>query len=91
VEVTGVGFAFILFGLPLFAGILAGVVTRLWWSGALAGSLLTIIYSFTIANWTILAWVPIHALLGTLGSGLVWLLMGFARRMHVEEEEARRR
>ena len=91
------GFFLAFVGFPLLAlgaGFLTAALAPLAWRrasalrrlglSAAAGALTTVVLSFTVANTTLLVWLPIHAAVGLVG-GVVWQtaagLVGYAGRM----------
>jgi hypothetical protein len=59
--------------LAVLAGLVAGLLTRRWWSGPAVGAALTGSLSLMVADEQHLVWLPAYAGLGLLGSSLGWL------------------
>lgn len=71
------GFFLAFVGFPVLAfavGFVAGLLFTKLWAGAVAGALTNVVLTVTVANESLLAWIPVHAATGFAGGALGYLL-----------------
>lgn len=65
---------FLAFGVfPIVAcivGALTGALSNRYWTGAVGGAVTTLVLTMTVANDSLLAWLPVHAAVGFIGGAL---------------------
>lgn len=65
---------FLAFGLfpavAFIVGLVTGVLSNRYWTGAVGGAVTTLVLTVTVANDSLLAWLPVHAAVGFIGGAL---------------------
>lgn len=54
----------------LVVGLVTGVLSNRYWAGAVGGAITTLVLTVTVANDSLLAWLPVHAAVGFIGGAL---------------------
>ncbi len=51
-------------------GLVTGILSNRYWAGAVGGAVTTLVLTVTVANDSLLAWLPIHAAIGFISGAL---------------------
>ena len=54
----------------LVVGLVTGALSNRYWAGAVGGTITTLVLTVTVANDSLLAWLPVHAAVGFIGGAL---------------------